>query len=469
MMTATFKSIRACALAVSCLVLVPVVVKAESLAETLVSAYNHSGLLEQNRALLRAADEDVAQIVSELRPIINWSADMTRSFGRTSTGNVIRKSGSTDINIGLTLDLLLYDFGRTQFRVDAAKETVLATRQRLVSIEQQVLLRGVTAFMDVRRNAEFVALRENNLRLLREELRAARDRFEVGEVTRTDVAQAEARLASAQSGLASAQGDLARAIEEYRAAVGRSPGQLRTPSSLPNLSGDVSASKSIAVRNHPDMLEVQHEVASADLTILAADASMKPRASLVGRLGAGEEIGDDDYSRTGSVGIEVRGPIYQGGLLSSVKRQAMARRDSVRGDLHVVRHRVMQDVGNAYANLQAARATQQSSSEQVRAAQVAFRGVREEAKLGARTTLDVLDAEQELLNARANLISAEADVYIAAYTVLASIGQLTAKDLRLDVQTYDPSAYYNLVKDAPVPISPQGEKLERVLRALGKD
>ena len=167
--------------------------------------------------------------------------------------------------------------------------------------------------------------------------------------------------------------------------------------------------------------------------------------------------------------MSVRGPIYQGGLLSSLKRQAMAQRDAARGNLHVVRHRVMQDVGNAYAILRAAQATQTASREQVRAADVAFRGVREEAKLGARTTLDVLDSEQELLNAKANLISAEADVYIAAYEVLAAMGQLTAKDLRLDVQTYDPAAYYNLVKDAPVPISPQGEKLDRVLRALSKD
>lgn len=469
MLVRLMRSVRLVAIAGVIAIASPVTLKAESLAETLVSAYRHSGLLEQNRALLRAADEDVAQIVAELRPIINWAADFTRDFGRTRSGARIFPSGSTNAALSVTMELLLFDHGRTRFRLDAAKETVLATRERLRSIEQQVLLRGVRAFLNVRRNAEFVTLRQNNLRLLRQELRAARDRFEVGEVTRTDVAQAEARVASAQSGLASAQGDLTRAIEEFRAAVGRRPGNLQTPRQLPALSGNVEVSKSVAVRGHPDMLEAQRQVASADLTILAAEAAMKPEVNLTGRLGITDEIGEDDYSRTGSFGVSVRGPIYQGGLLSSLKRQAMAQRDAARGNLHVVRHRVMQDVGNAYAILRAAQATQTASREQVRAADVAFRGVREEAKLGARTTLDVLDSEQELLNAKANLISAEADVYIAAYEVLAAMGQLTAKDLRLDVQTYDPAAYYNLVKDAPVPISPQGEKLDRVLRALSKD
>jgi len=136
--------------------------------------------------------------------------------------------------------------------------------------------------------------------------------------------------------------------------------------------------------------------------------------------------------------------------------------------LHLVGLQVKQDVGNAYANLRAARASRDASREAVRAAQVAFEGTREEAKLGARTTLDVLDAEQDLLDAQANLISANADVVIAAYSVLAAIGELTAADLNLGVQTYDPAAYYDLVKTAPVPISPQGQKLDKVLRALGK-
>lgn len=443
--------------------------RAETLADTLVSAYKNSGLLEQNRALLRAADEDVAQIVSELRPILNWSAEMTSSFGRTQSGGFPERSiSSDDFTVGLSLDLLLYDFGRTNLRVQAAKETVLATRETLRSIEQQVLLRAVTAYMNVRRTSELVSVRKNNLSLLREEFRAAQDRFEVGEVTRTDVALAEAQLASARSGLASAQGDLNQAIEEFRRAVGRAPGKLRTPNRLPQLSGDVGAAKGIALRNHPDMLKAQFEVAAADLTVTAAEAAMKPTVNLTTRLSAGEELGGSDFDRQGSVGVSVSGPVYQGGRLSSAVRQAVAQSDARRGALHTASLEVARDVGNAYARLRAARASRLAGQEQVRAARVAFQGVSEEARLGARTTLDVLDAEQDLLDAQAGLIASETDLFIAAYEVLATIGQLTVKDLRLSVKTYDPAAYYDLVKDAPVPLSPQGKKLDRVLRALGE-
>ena len=443
--------------------------RAETLADALVDAYNHSGLLDQNRAVLRAADEDVAIAVSALRPVLNWTADITRTFGRTNTTLGTVGIQQTDVNLGISASLLLYDFGRSNFQIDATKETVLATRDALVSIEQQVLLRAVQAYMNVRRNSQFVSLRENNLRLIRQELRAAKDRFEVGEVTRTDVALAEARLAEARSGLAFAQGDLLQSVEEFRVAVGRKPANLKAPRRAPKLSGNVDAAKSVAVRKHPDMLKAQRDISAAELNMKAADAAKKPTVSLVGKLGAGEEVYGDDFSRTGSVGVQVTGPIYQGGALTATKRKAQAQRDGLRARLHIVRHQVMQDVGNAYARLRAARAGVTSSQQQVRASRVAFRGVREEAKLGARTTLDVLDAEQDLLDAEANLISAEADVFIAAYAVLAAMGELTAKDLRLNVQTYDPAAYYNLVKDAPIEGSKQGKQLDRVLKALGKE
>jgi outer membrane protein len=210
-------------------------------------------------------------------------------------------------------------------------------------------------------------------------------------------------------------------------------------------------------------------VAAADLRAFAAEAAMNPTVNLSTRLSAREEFGDDDESRSGSVGVSVSGPIYQGGRLSSQLRQAIARRDAARGELHLARLQVEQDVGSAYARLRAARASRAAGQEQVRAARVAFEGVREEAKLGARTTLDVLDAEQDFLDAQAGLIEAETELYVAAYSVLQSIGQLMAKDLRLNVKTYDPATYYDLVKDAPAALSPQGEKLDRVLRALDKN
>ena len=446
--------------------------KAETLADAMIGAYNTSGLLEQNRAVLRAADENVAQAVSALRPVISWSAEASRQFSTSRSpstlGNVSRGATNT-ISANLLGELTLYDHGQNRLAIDAAKEAVLSARQRLVLVEQQVLLSAVEAFMEVRRALENVALRENNVRLITQELRAARERFEVGEVTRTDTSLAEARLAAARSALAAAQGSLMIAREEYLATVGRRPGNLTPPGRLPALPDTVEAAKSVAMRSHPQIRAIQHQIAAAEYNILRAEAAMKPGIRLTGRLTLSEGIGTDSFTRGGSVGVEAGGPIYQGGRLSSLVRQARADRDALRGELHQVIDQVGQNVGSAYAQLRIARASRISSERQVRAATVAFRGVREEAALGARTTLDVLNAEQELLDARAARISAMVDEYIAAYAVLSTMGRLTASDLRLNVPQYDPSAYYNLVKDAPAAKTKQGRQLDRVLRALGKD
>ncbi|HKK97473.1 MAG TPA: TolC family outer membrane protein [Marivita sp.] len=448
------------------------VAKAETLADAMIGAYTTSGLLEQNRAVLRAADEDVAQAVAALRPVIAWSADATRQFGTTrsaSTGGVILSTVSNTVSANLSAQLTLYDNGATRLAIATAKEAVLGTRQSLINVEQQVLLSAVEAFMEVRRALENVALRENNVRLIMQELRAAQERFEVGEVTRTDTSLAEARLAGARSELAAAEGSLTIAREQYLAIVGQLPGRLQPPRSLPDLPARVEAAKAVAVREHPQIKAVQRQVAAAELNILRAEAAMKPTVSLRGALSVTEGIDTERFTRGGTIGIEAGGPIYQGGRLNSLVRQAVANRDATRGQLHQVVDQVSQNVGNAYAQLRIARASLESSDRQVRAATVAFRGVREEAALGARTTLDVLNAEQELLDARSRRISAQVDESIAAYRVLSSMGRLTTTDLRLNVQQYDPVSYYNLVKDSPSNLSKQGEQLDRVLQSLGKN
>ncbi|WP_299788761.1 TolC family outer membrane protein [uncultured Marivita sp.] len=448
------------------------VAQADTLADAMIGAYNTSGLLEQNRAVLRAADEDVAQAMAGLRPVIAWSADATRQFGTTrsaSTSNTIIPSVSNTISASLSAELTIFDNGQTKFAIETAKEAVLGTRQQLINVEQQVLLRAVEAYLEVQRAIENVGLRENNVRLIAQELRAAQERFEVGEVTRTDTSLAEARLAAARSQLAAAEGALTVAREEYLAVVGRLPGQLEPLRSLPNLPDTVEAAKAIAVREHPQVKSVQHQVAAAELNILRAEAAMKPTVNLTGRLTVTEGINSDRFSRGGTVGIEAGGPIYQGGRLTSLVRQAMANRDASRGQLLQVIDQISQNVGNAYAQLRIARASLDSTDRQVRAATVAFRGVREEAALGARTTLDVLNAEQELLDARSAAISAEVDENIAAYRVLSTLGRLTATNLGLNVPQYDPVSYYNLVKDAPIQKSKQGQQLDRVLQSLGKN
>jgi outer membrane protein len=283
----------------------------------------------------------------------------------------------------------------------------------------------------------------------------------VGEVTRTDVALAEARRAAAQSQLAAAEGALVQANEEFRAAVGRAPGRLDvvTPAAVQQ---NIEEARAFAVRRHPNIIGAQHGVSAAELNIRRAEAALNPRLSLSGTIGL-TDTGDS----TQSLGLTYGGTVYQGGQLQSVIRQAQARRDASRSTLLITTQGVNQNVGNAYAVLRVARASSEASGLQVRAARTAFRGVREEATLGARTTLDVLNAEQELLDAQASTISAQADEVVASYRVLASMGLLTADHLNLGVQGYDPAAYYNLVREAPATYSQQGQALDRVLRSIG--
>lgn len=426
----------------------------ESLAGALAHAYEHSGLLQQNRALLRAADEDVASATAALQPVISYTLGGTYS----SVTQDISK------NLGISASLTLFDGGTRALRRDVARENVLSMREALRAVEQNVLLQAATSYVSVLRDSAIVALRENNLRLLEQELRAANDRFDVGEVTRTDVSLAEARLAAARSALAAARGALERSREDYRANVGEYPGDLQPLPALPATAKSQDEATAIARMRHPDIAQAQRSVNVAELNIDLAAAAMKPRltSSASGTHGF-------DGTDSLSLGLSVSGPIYQGGALASAARKAAAQRDASRAGLHVTRHNVDRGVGIAWSQLEVAEAGLRASDEQVRAARVAFQGTREEASLGARTTLDVLNAEQELLDAEASRISAETDRYIAVYTLLASMGLLSADHLGLAVTRYDPEAYYNAVSSAPVEnISPQGQKLDHILEALGK-
>jgi len=444
------------AFAIAATVLTPVTVWAETLTDALRSAYKHSGLLEQNRALLRAADEDVATAVAALYPVIAYAASVNYN-------NPNGAASTTTSNLGITAELTIFDGGRSRRAIDAQKETVLATRESLVSVEQAVLFRAVSAYMSVIRSAQFVSLRQNNVRVITQELRAARDRFDVGEVTRTDVAIAEARLASARSGLATAQGTLAQSREEYKVAVGHYPGALRNPPAVPLPAKSLEAAKAIAVQRHPDVRQAQRQVSVADINVDRASLATRPT------LKAGINAGINNAGRPNhGASLSLTGPIYQGGRLSALHRQAVARKDAARSSLLVTTLAVQQAVGNAWSSLLVARAGRDAGNRAVRAQRVAFRGVREEAKLGSRTTLDVLNTEQELLNAEANLVSAVTDEYIASYQLMSSMGLLTATNLRLGIKTYDPTAYYNVVRTAPVQ-SKQGKALDRIFKSMGKN
>lgn len=430
-------------------------VTAQSLTDALIAAYRNSNLLEQNRALLRAADEDVAQAVAALRPVLNFLAQAQAQAGRLrSPGD--RTSGS----LGLEATMTLFDFGRNRLEVEGREAAVMATREALVVVEQQVLFSAVAAFMETRAAISNVALREANVGLITQELRAAEDRFEVGEITRTDVSIAEARLAGARSQLAAAQGDLAIAREAFNAATGGYPGRPANPPALPALPSSLSEAQAIARDRHPAIRQAQFEVTVADLA--AASAARLGQGSITG--GASLTMNEDGDDRS-QLSLSYRRPIYTGGRNPSLYRQAIAQRDRSRAGLHQTTVRVLEDVGRAWANLQVARAQIAAVALQIEAARTAFEGVRQEAELGARTTLDVLDAEQELLDARTAQVQAETVRQIAAYGLLSTMGLLTVDHLNLGIPTYDPAAYFNAVRNAPAR-SPQGEQLDRILQRM---
>ncbi len=442
---------------------------ADNITDAFIGAYNTSGLLEQNRALLRAADEDVAIALSALRPIINWTARVSQDFTKSRSGTTVTSVEPSRFFTGLTLSQLIYDGGASILGKQSAQETVLATRQALINIEQQVLFRAATAYLRVLLQEETVQIRQNNAKLSGEELRATQDRFEVGEVTRTDVALSESQLASAQADLEDATGDLKTAQAEYVNAVGKQPGRTSGQPQLPSLPATVNEAISLAQRNHPSILSAQHQVRALDLTVQQRRANLGPNVSLNADAGITESYDNDDYVNDATISLNFTQPVYAGGRLAANVRRAMAQRDASRANLLNVQKDITQGVTDAFVRFETASASLRASSERVRASQVAFDGIREEATLGARTTLDVLTAQQDLLDAQLAEVASRTERSLAAYQLLQAQGLLTAERLGLAVQIYDPTLYYNLVKKAPAQISKQSRDLDRVLKALRRE
>ncbi len=434
----------------------PLAALAQSLNEALVAAYKNSNLLEQNRALLRATDETAAVALSALRPVVDFAAS------GSAVGPVPTAGDSLSASVSLTARITLYDGGDAALGLDAAKATILATREALRQVEQSVLLQAASAFFDYRNAVTTVDLQTKNLELETRELQATRDRFEVGEVSRTEVALSEARLAGVKSGLAGAEGALARAREGYRAAVGQFPRTLGTVGKLPAPAKSLAGADAVAMASNPDIAQAQHEVTVAEINVARADTAFKPTVDLSGSMSM-----DHDIATSGSVTLSLRKTLYSGGQRSALYRQAVAQREAALAGLLQTVRLVSQSVGNAWADLDVAGASLVAAREEVRAAELVFEGIREEASLGARTTLDVLEAEQDLLDAETDRAAAVNNRFVAAYALLAEMGRMTARDLGLGIALYDPAAYYNSVKDAPG-LSKRGAKLDKVLEALGK-
>jgi len=328
-------------------------------------------------------------------------------------------------------------------------------------------LSAIEAYMDVHREAETVDLRESNFHLIQEELRAAKDRYEVGEVTKTDVALAEARLAESKSELQLAIGAYRQAKAMYVQVIGDSITQYTKLPKLPKLPDSLEAVQNIAFREHPELRKLQHSIKAHDFRISETKSSLGPKVTISGSYGLKTGEGFKTYNPS-EMSINIGGSLYDGGNSPSLIRQAKARRDQEFIKLQILKREIQQTTVTTFFDFSMARSRREATEEQIRAAQVAFDGTKEEAKLGARTTLDVLNAEQDLLNAKANLISATIEEQIVAYRLLLQMGQLTVDHLNLPVQKYDPDAYYNHVKNAPA-ASDQGKALDRVLKALGQE
>jgi len=452
--------IRAAVLAASGALAAPTA-SAETLTDALIASYRNSNLLDQNRAVLRAADEDFATAVSALRPVIAYTAQAgwAKADVNTPTGRAVVED--TAASLTLSAEMVLFDFGRNRLGIEIARASVLATRQALVQVEQQVLLAAVRAYVEVKVALELVVNQQSNVRLITEELRAAEARFEVGEATRTNVAIAEARLAGSRASLASAEGALLVAREAYKAATGAYPGNLAPLPALPALPRTLEEAQAVARSTSPQIRQAQNLVTLADLQVALAEAQRMPS------IGAGVSLETDNLGLDSqNVGLTMTQTLYAGGSLSSLQRQAISGKDQANARLMQTAVEVMEAVGVAWANLEVQAASIAATEEQVRAAETAFEGVRQEAEVGSRTTLDVLDQEQELLDARNDRLRAQGLRYVGVYQLLATMGLMTVDHLQLGIPTYDPEAYFNAVQNAPSH-SVQGKRLDRILEKIG--
>jgi outer membrane protein len=428
-------------------------VGAMPLSEAFRIAYETNPTLIAARANLRVIDEGVAQARAGLRPRVEGSVSYGASYTEFSdpdTQALNSDRTSVPLNAELFATQPVYDGGETHNLVRARVADVSAARARLRDMEQETLLDVVTAYVDLIRDQEVLELARNNVRLLQEQLRAARDRFEVGEVTRTDVSQSQARLAEAQANLASAEGGVARARQAFRAAVGVDPGPLSEPPEPPPLPDSRAAVVEAALVNHPLLIASRFEETSAAREVRAAIGGLLPELSVDASLDTSERGlrgGLADRTTRTSVLARLTVPLYQGGAQHSRVRSAQASASQARAAITAEARERQRFAEAAWTELQVAEANIRAVRQQVEAARLAFEGVREEAIVGSRTTLDVLDAEQELLDARVDLVASERDEYVAAYALLAAIGALSLADLELPAEPYDPTVNYEINND----------------------
>jgi TolC family type I secretion outer membrane protein len=415
---------------------------AADLRDALVTTYLTSPRLESGRSELRQVDELVPQALAGYRPSLFLNADVTGERSTIRQGSVVEQN-RLGRGVNLTLRQNLYSGGGTQAQVSQAENQVRAQRARLYGLEQQVLLDAVDAYTAAYRDQVVLDLALNNEERLKRQLEATRDRFEVGEVARTDVAQAEARLSRARADVEQAKADLASSRAFYERVVGEAPSALKEPKVLQELPKTEAETRAIAAQN-PDIIAATFDLYAARDNVDVQFSSLLPSLDLQGVL----EYSDDptanvEWGRTAALGLNLSVPLYQGGGEYSRVRESRQRVRQQR-DLLESAHRSVQELVTAsWERLLAATAAIEAFRAEVRANEIALEGVQQEALVGARTVLDVLDAEQELFTSQVNLVRASREEILASYQLKLAIGQLTVEGLTLPIEPFDAVAYYD--------------------------
>ncbi len=411
---------------------------ADSINDAMILAYENNATLKARRAGLRAANEGVPIARSGFLPNISGSA----SYGR---GKVESMPSVKTGTIGITISQKLFDGFKTVNNVKAVDAQVRAARYTLLNTEQNILFNTTSSYADVLRDAKLITIRRKNLSFLQEQLRAARSRLNVGEGTKTEVAQAEAQLAAAQAQYSLAQTNYENSKAVYRQIVGTEAKKLssavRLQVSLPN---SLNQAISMAFNEHPALLASEELVNVARYEIESAKSDLYPTLSIVG---SAEKNYIDGGAATGSLMAQLSIPIFQGGRVAAQVRQSKEQFREKELEVDVTRNEIRAAVVSAWTTMQNAKASIRANRAQIKASRLALNGVIEERKVGQKTTLDVLTAQNTLLNAQDALIGSERNAIVSKFGLLSAVGKLTARHLNLNVSYHDPQVHYTAVKD----------------------
>jgi outer membrane protein len=424
--------------------------RAQSLTDALVMAYENNPNILSQRAHLRSQDEGVNQALSGWRPTVTVNGQAGRSWinAKPSTGGPFLSSSQWPRQGSLTVTQNLYSGGKIEAQTRVADFNVLVERSRLDLVEQATLHAAAVSYVGVVENQAVLELNINNEQVLVRDLEATRDRFAVGEVTRTDVSQAEAALSAAVAAREAAVNQLQISRANYRTTIGETPGQLNDPGEPKGLPEARDESLSLAQNQNPNVLIAVYTERAAIANVDFQFGGLLPQLSVQGLVQRStNQISRIDDTEAAQILAILSVPIYTGGLVEAQVREAKQVVGQRRLELEQAQRQAIQDATTAWENLQSARAQSRSFEDQIKANEVALEGVQQEAQAGLRTVLDILNAEQALLQSRVSLVTAHHDAITAGYDLLQAVGHLSARDRQLPVDYYDPTAHYDEVRE----------------------